>query len=75
MMFLSFLYRTQHGGYKCLTEPIKNGKHDALLKLTKNCLEYLHHYVAYKEMIIHLWADTSIVLRLPVDTVEYEWIY
>jgi len=65
----------RHGGYKCLTEPIKNGKHDALLKLTKNYLEYLHHYVAYKEMIIHLWADTSIVLRLPVDTVEYEWIY
>lgn len=40
----------RHGGYKCLTEPIKNGKHDALLKLTKNYLEYLHHYVAYKEM-------------------------
>ena len=35
----------------------------------------IHHYVAYKDMIIHLWAETSIVLQLDVDTVEYEWKY
>ena len=64
----------RHGGYKCLTE-YKKGKHDALLKLTKHNLEYLHHYVAYKDMIVHLWAETSIVLQLDVDTIEYEWKY
>ena len=67
----SFLHR--RWGYNWLTE--SEGKHDVLLKLTKHKLEYLHHYVAYGEMLIHLWAETSIVLQLNVDTVEYEWIY
>ena len=64
----------RYGGYKCLTD-YKKGKHNALLKLTKYKLEYISHYVAYKDMIIQLWADTSIVLKLNVDTVEYEWKY
>ncbi len=64
----------RYGGYKCLTD-YRKGKHDELQKLTKHNLEYLHHYVAYKDMIIHLWAGTSIVLQLDVDTVEYEWKY
>ena len=68
----SLLHR--NGGYNCLTD-YKKEKHKALLKLTKNKLEYISHYVAYKDMIIELWADTSIVLRLNVDTVEYEWKY
>ncbi len=64
----------RHGGYECLTE-YEKGNHDALLKLTKHHLEYIAHYVAYRNIIIELWADTEIVLRLNVDTVEYEWIY
>ena len=66
----------RHGGYKCLTD-YEKGKHGALLKLTKHKLAYLCHYVAYRNMIIELWADTSmsIVLQLDVDTVEYEWKY
>lgn len=63
----------RRGGYKWLIE--SEGKHDELLKLTKNKLEYLYHYVSFNDMIIVLWAGTSIVLRLSVDTVEYEWIY
>ena len=70
----SLLHR--YGGWKYLCdEYIKNGKHDALLKLMKYDLEYKTHHVAYKSIIIELWADTSIVLQLDVDTVEYEWIY
>ena len=70
----SLLHR--YGGWKYLCdEYIKNGKHDALLKLTKYDLEYLCHHVAYKFIIIELWADTHIVLQLDVDTVEYEWKY
>ncbi len=64
----------RHGGYKCLTD-YEKGKHDALLKLTKHNLAYNYHCVAYRNMIIELWADTSIVLQLDVDTVEYEWKY
>ena len=70
----SLLHR--YGGWKYLCdEYIKNGKHDALLKLTKYDLEYIAHHVAYKSIIIELWTDTHIVLQLAVDTVEYEWIY
>ena len=66
----------RHGGYKCLTD-YEKGKLGALLKLTKHNLAYLCHYVAYRNMIIELWSDTSmsIVLQLDVDTVEYEWKY
>ena len=64
----------RNGGYKCLTD-YKKGNHEELLKLTKYNLEYLHHYVAYKELIIVLWAKTEIVLKLGVDTIEYEWLY
>ena len=70
----SLLHR--YGGWKCLCEQyIKNGKHDALLNLTKYHLEYKSHHVAYKSLIIELWAKSSIVLQLDVDTVEYEWKY
>ncbi len=63
----------RNGGYKCLADYPKN--HEELLKLTKYNLEYLYHYVAYKAIIIVLWAETHIVLKLDVDTIEYEWIY
>lgn len=62
------------GGYKCLTE-YEKGNHNTLIKLTKHNLEYLSHYVAYKAMIIELWAETRIILQFNVDTVEYEWKY
>lgn len=64
----------RNGGYKCLTG-YKKGNHEELLKLSKYNLEYLHHYVAYKELIIVLCANTEIVLKLGVDTIEYEWLY
>ena len=64
----------RHGGYKCLTE-YKKGKHHALLKLTNYNLEYISHYISYRDIIIKLWADTEIVLRLSADTIEYEWRY
>ena len=64
----------RNGGYKCLTG-YKKGHHEELLKLTKYNLEYLHHYVAYKELIIVLCAKTEIILRLGIDTIEYEWLY
>lgn len=68
----SLLHR--HGGYKCLTD-VEKGSHDALIKLTNHKLEYISHYVAYKAMIIELWAESSIILKLNADTVEYEWKY
>ena len=64
----------RNGGYECLTDAEK-GNHDALLELPKHKLEFLSHYVAYKSMIIELWAGTSIILKLNADTVEYEWNY
>ena len=64
----------RNGGYKCLTD-YEKGKHEELLKLTKYNLEYLYHYVAYQAIIIVLWAKTEIVLKLEVDTIEYEWLY
>ena len=68
----SFWHR--HGGYERLTD-CEKGKHDALLNLTKHYLMYIGHNVAYRNIIIELCADTEIVLRFWVDTVEYEWIY
>lgn len=67
----SFWHR--RGGYKWLIE--SDGKHNELLKLTNHKLEYISHYVSFNDMIIVLWAGTHTVLRLSVDTVEYEWIY
>lgn len=40
----------------------------------KGRLEYLYHYVGYHAIIIKLFCETYIVLDLPVDYIEYEWI-
>ena len=50
---------------------------DALFRLPDGTwkLEYLYHYVAYRSMILVLWAGREYRLELPaVDRVELNWI-
>ena len=42
-------------------------------KWVKKNLQYINHHVAYRSIVIDLYADSEIELRLSVDFVEYEW--
>lgn len=45
-----------------------------LTSLTSSSLEYLYHYVGYCSIILKLWSMGSIILDIPADYVELEWI-
>lgn len=53
----------------------------SVCKLVPKCkrnLEYLYHYVGYRCIIVKLWsadkAVSDVILELPSDYVEYEWL-
>lgn len=66
----------RNGGYECLTD-YEKGTHRTLIKLAEDNLEYISHYVAYNAVAVELWGAKakSVILKLDVETVEYEWGY
>ena len=66
----------RNGGYECLTD-YEKGTHRTLIKLAEDRLEYISHYVAYNAVTVELWGAKakSVILKLDVETVEYEWGY
>ena len=37
-------------------------------------LDYIEHFVGYNTVIVFLYSESSIYLRIQADYVEYEWI-
>ena len=56
----------KEGAYKGLQQ-------DDTFKLPNNNLEYLYHYVGFTSIIIELYSNTRIVMKLDADYIEYEW--
>ena len=40
----------------------------------KYSLDYIEHFVGYNTVIVFLYSESSIYLRIQADYVEYEWI-